>query len=87
MSRRPDVVIKLSETLVLCEYRTGVDKGWWLWDETRGMNLAMRAKTSQDAFVEALTYYQRRLKEMETAYWGLKGQVDLFVAQFVEEGN
>ena len=89
MSQRPDNVTKLSETLTLCEYTSpkSGDFGFWLYDKTRSMNLSMRAKTSTDAFVEALTYYQRRLSEMEKAYWGLKGQVDLFVSQFVEESE
>ena len=89
MSRRPDNVVKLSETLSLCEYTSPKSGhfGFWLYDTTRGMNLSMRAKTSTDAFVEALTYYQRRLSEMEKSYWGPKWQVDFFLSQFVEESE
>lgn len=71
---------KLTETLAISECRDG----FWLYDKTRGMNLAMRAKTETDAFVEAITYYQKRLKEFETAYWSLKGKVDDFVGNFVD---
>lgn len=71
---------KFTETIHLAECRDG----WWLYDYTQSMNLSMRAKTPEDAFVEALTYYQKRLKQMEDAYYGLKGQVDAFVSQFVE---
>lgn len=85
MSRPPDHVEVLSETLTLCEYVTGGHKGFWLYDETRGMNLSMRAKTPTDAFVEALTYYQKQLGNFERSYWGLKAQVDAFVEQFVED--
>ena len=49
---------KLSNTLDLSECKDG----WWLWDQTRGMNLAMRAKSRDAAFVEALSYYQERLQ-------------------------
>ena len=49
------------------------------------MNLSMRAKTSQDAFTEALTYYQNRLLEVETAFKELKAKVEVFVSQFVEK--
>lgn len=73
--------IKLSETLNLAE----CTDGWWLYDQTRGMNLAMKAKTSTDAFVEALTYYQRRLAEVERAHSSLKEKVDAFVAQFHDD--
>lgn len=72
--------IKLSETLELAE----CTDGFWLYDETRGMNLSMRAKTPQDAFVEAITYYQERLSSTEKAYRDLNSRVEAFVSQFVE---
>lgn len=53
--------------------------GFWLWDVTRGMNLAMKAKTEQLAFVEALTYYQKRLQKVETELSQLENKVSLFV--------
>lgn len=58
--------------------------GVWLWDETQGMNLAMHAKTERSAFVEALTYYQRRLIEVEAEHKALKEKVDAFVSQVKE---
>jgi hypothetical protein len=72
---------KLSDTLTmsLCH------DGYWLHDYTRRMNLSMRAKTEQDAFVEALTYYQKRLKDVENCYACLQTRVDEFVNQFVED--
>jgi hypothetical protein len=71
---------KLSETLTL----SNCTNGFWLYDETRGMNLAMKAKSSTDAFVEALTYYQRRLTEVEAAHKSLTAKVDAFVGQFAD---
>lgn len=87
MSTSPDVIVKLSETLSLCEYQNPKNGhfGFWLYDETRGMNLAIRAKTSQDAFVKALHYYQSRLTEVEQEHKALKDKVDKFVEQFIEE--
>ncbi|MGI5704454.1 hypothetical protein ACRYKS_22915 [Escherichia coli] len=61
--------------------------GYWLFDETRGMNLAMRAKTAEAAYLEALGYYQERLKEVENDYNNLKAKVDHFVGQFIEEDD
>ena len=82
--KAPISFTKLSETLQISEHHDG----FWLYDETRGMNLAMRAKTRDAAFTEALTYYQTRLKEMEESYAGLKAQVDAFVGQFcIEDDN
>ena len=91
MSKAPDKVWKLSDTLTLCEYiapenwhyQTG-NYGFWLYDETQGMNLSMRAKTAEAAFVEALTYYQNRLLEVEKAHKELTKKVDAFVSQFAE---
>ena len=73
--------IKLSETLDLSEQTDG----FWLWDETRDMNISMRAKTSTDALVEALGYYQSRLIEVESAYKILQVKVSAFVGQFEED--
>ena len=72
----------LNYTLTLSERHDG----FWLYDKTRGMNLSMRAKTQTDAFVEALTYYQSRMSEVETEYRTLRGLVDAFVSNFTEDG-
>lgn len=72
---------KLTETLSITE----CGDGFWLYDETRSMNLSMRAKSPQDAFVEALGYYQRRLAEVEASHKSLDSRVQEFVSQFVEE--
>ena len=85
MSKPPDNIIDLSETLSISEYKTGGQTGFWLYDETRGMNLAIRAKSETDAFVEALLYYQERLTEVETAYTELNRKVKTFVDQFIED--
>ena len=53
--------IKLTETLTISQDKDG----FWLYDKTRGMNLAMEAKTEQDAYVKAITYYQKRCVELE----------------------
>ena len=91
MSTPPDTSVKLSKTLTLCEYvspRSG-HFGFWLYDATRGMNLSMRAKSSTDAFVEALTYYQKRLARIEAEHAALQAKVYAFVTQFAEpaDGN
>lgn len=71
---------KLGENLTLSE----CTDGFWLYDDTRGMNLSMRAKTPTAALVEALEYYQERLKDVEINYRLLKGKVDIFLEQFEE---
>jgi hypothetical protein len=86
MSRPAISSIKLSNTLTLSEcHPTNDHKGpYWLYDKIVGMNLAMGADTPQDAYVEALTYYQKRLTEVEKSYDDLKNRVDSFVEQFKE---
>jgi hypothetical protein len=71
---------ELTETLTLSE----CSDGFWLYDKTRGMNLSMRAKTTQDAFVECISYYQNRLAEVESEHCKLTAKVNAFVSQFVE---
>jgi len=73
----------LSPTLRLSEQ----SDGYWLWDETRSMNLSMRAKSGVAALVEALSYYQERLSKVEKEHRELSHKVDAFVAQFVEDAD
>ena len=55
----------LSDTLTLSE---GHD-GFWLYDKTRGMNLAMHTKSERDAFIECITYYQNRLTVWKSVFF------------------
>jgi hypothetical protein len=75
MGTKPESISKYTETLNMAKYHDG----FWLWDDTRGMNLSMRAKSETQAFVEALTYYQRRLNEVEAELKALREAVDQFV--------
>lgn len=72
---------ELTKTLALTE----CTDGFWLYDTTRKMNLAMRAKSEREAFLEALAYYQERLMELETNYREISSKVHVFVSQFEEE--
>ncbi|BDU13365.1 hypothetical protein [Escherichia phage phiWec190] len=74
---------KLSPTLSISE----CNDGYWLYDETRGMNLSMQAKTEQAAYVQALEYYQRRLQEVENNYKSLKSKVDHFISQAADDDD
>ncbi|HBC8515324.1 TPA: DUF1033 family protein [Escherichia coli] len=74
---------ELSPTLSMSE----CTDGFWLYDETRGMNLAMQAKTEQSAYVEALEYYQRRLQEVENNYKNLRSKVDHFINQVADDDD
>jgi len=59
--------------------------GYYLYDYVLGMNLSMKAKTEQEAFIEGFLYYQKRLKEVKFEYTKLSDKVDIFVSQFVDE--
>jgi len=73
--------IKLSDKLELSHCRDG----YWLWDETQGMNLARRAKTKREAFVEALECYQNRQLEIEKELKDLKAKVNRFLSEVLPE--
>lgn len=77
MKTENKLIIK-TKTIKLVECKDG----FWLWDETREMNLAMKAKTEQNAFIETIEYYQDRLIEVENNYTELKNKVDGFLDQF-----
>ena len=76
MSQKAIRSIKLTDTLTLSECKNG----WWLYDRVVGMNLGIRCKSPEDAFVEALTYYQERLTLAEGNLKSLSEKVELFVA-------
>lgn len=81
MAQKAISFTQLSDTLSIGEF----NDGFWLYDETRGMNLAMRAKSRDEAFTEALTYYQKRLKKLEEKHGDLVRKVNSFIGQFSEE--
>lgn len=67
--------IKLTDTLTISECKDG----YWLYDKTRGMNLSMSAKTEQDAYVDAISYYQKRCAEIEHKKKKLYDSVNNFI--------
>lgn len=58
---------------------------FWLWDETRAMNLATKAKTERYALIDAIEYYQYRLQDVENQYKVLSQKVDNFLLQFEDQ--
>lgn len=58
------------------------DFGWWLYDKTFGSNLAMKAKSKEDALIEALTHYNEYFKRERAALSSLQSKVNSFLVQF-----
>ena len=83
MAQRAIRTINLTDTLALSECRDG----WWLYDKVVGMNLGIRCKSPEAAFVEALTYYQERLTLAEGNLKSLSEKVEIFVDQFIPEDD
>ena len=83
MAQKAIRTIKLTNTLALSECKDG----WWLYDKVVGMNLGIRCKSTEAAFVEALTYYQGRLTLAEENLKSLSEKVERFVDQFVPEDD
>jgi hypothetical protein len=48
------------------------------------MNIGMRAKTRDEAFVEAIEFWAERASAAERAYASIKAQVDEFVGKFAD---
>ena len=88
MGKPPDENTKLSDTLTLSEYKNknSGDFGFWLWDETVGMNLAMRAKTREEAILQALEYHQKARKRALEQRNELQAAIDGFIGSLREIG-
>jgi len=80
--KKPDVkTIFDKKGFNLCSCHDGI----WLYDKILGFNLSMKAKTKDDAFINALEYYQERLKEKENELNELKGKVKDFLSEIPED--
>jgi hypothetical protein len=69
---------KLLPTLTL----TNCWDGWWLYDETQGMNLAMRAPSREAALLYALQYHRERHIKYANQHAALSQKVLAFTSQF-----
>ena len=69
------------DTLSLVE----CNDGYYLYDTVVGMNIVMRAKTEQDACIEALFWYQKKLSGAKLDYKILNDKVESFLSQFDRE--
>ena len=69
------------DTLSLVECNVG----YYLYDTVVGMNIVMRAKTEQDACIEALLWYQKKLSGAKLDYKILNDKVESFLSQFDRE--
>lgn len=74
--------LKMSKGLM----EKGDNTGYWLYDETRGMNLGMRAHSERDAFIEALEYYQQRLRQVEMENKNMLSRIESFLGSLQEIG-
>ena len=66
---------KLNDNLTL----SIMSSGYWIFDKRKGINVAMRAKTERDAFLEALEYYSRYLIDSQKKFKEVTQAVDTFL--------
>jgi len=59
--------------------------GYYLYDYVIGMNISMRAKTEQDAYIETLLWYQKKLQDAKSDYKILNDKVQNFISHIGEE--
>ena len=76
MARAIRVVFKI-DTLSLTE----CNDGYYLYDTVLGQNIAMRAKSEQDALIEAILFYQKNLTETRKSYKELNDKVEDFISK------
>ena len=74
--KTPNTIIFENDTIKL--YKTE-KQGFWLWDETRKMNLSMHAVSEQAAFVECIMYYQKRLSSIESIHFAMQSRLHAFM--------
>ena len=76
---------KLTDTLTASFLERGPDhpQGYWLYDSTRKMNLAIAAPTLEAALIEAVSYYQERLTKIEVEYKNINDKVQFFLDQIM----
>jgi hypothetical protein len=72
-----------TDTLSLSE----CNDGFYLYDYVIQMNISMRAKTEQDAFIEALMYYQKSLQETKKNLKDIEDKVYNFIGKFDNENE
>jgi glucuronate isomerase len=76
------IVIFKNDTITLTHHEI---QGYWLHDKTQGMNLSMRAKTEQEAFIQALTYYQKSYADATKKLKDITNKVDSFLDKFRDD--
>lgn len=75
--------LKLSDSITLTE----CSDGWWLWDQTRKMNLAMKAASKEAALLSALDYYQDRFNRLDAQHKDLKLKVENFIGGVLSDDH
>ena len=87
MSRPAIHSVHLNQHLTLSECHPDSEcrtNNWWLYDDRARMNVGMREKTRDEAFIEAIEYWAKRAIKAEQEYSQLRQQVDAFAGQFTE---
>jgi len=70
-----------TDTLTLTE----CTDGYYLWDKVAGFNIAIHAKSEQQALIDGLDYYQRYHSKLKKEYKELNDKVESFLCQFNRE--
>lgn len=87
MSRPAIYSVDLNPHLTISECHPDSEcrtNNWWLYDTRAGINIGMREKSRDEAFVEAIEYWAKRALAAEQSHSQIKSIVDTFVGHFVE---
>jgi len=72
-----------SDTLTLTE----CTDGYYLWDKVAGFNIAIHAKSEQQALIDGLDYYQRYHSKLQKEHKELINKVESFLCKFERDDD
>jgi len=72
-----------TDTLTLTE----CTDGYYLWDNVASFNIAIHAKSEQQALIDGLNYYQNYHSKLKKEHKDLNDKVQNFLSQFEREDD
>jgi hypothetical protein len=61
--------------------------GYYLWDHVAGFNIAIHAKSEQQALIDGLNYYQSYHSKLKKEHKDLNDKVQNFLSQFERDDD
>ena len=72
-----------TDTFNICKHN--LKEEYWLYDEIQGYNIVMQAKSKDEAFSEAIHYYQKRYKSLKEDSNRINNEINTFINLMAKE--